>query len=247
MSLEALPPVMGHRGAAAHAPENTLASLARAAEEGASWVEFDVMLTGDDVPVLFHDDKLARTTGQDGLTAETDFEVLHGFDAGSWFGPDFAGEPVPSLAEAVACLTGLGLRANIEFKPSEGRAVETAEAAMVTLSRTWPRDAEPPLISSFKPECLAIARRVQPDWPRAFIALELAPDWAEAARALDCTSYHLYHKVLTKAVARDIKEAGFLLASFTVNEGALARRLRGWGVDCVISDYPGKMLKALAS
>ena len=63
LSLEALPLVMGHRGALAHAPENTLASLARAADEGADWVEFDVMLTVDDVPVLFHDDKLARTTG----------------------------------------------------------------------------------------------------------------------------------------------------------------------------------------
>ena len=66
-----LPPVMGHRGAAAHAPENTLASIRRAAEVGARWVEFDVMQTGDGVPVLFHDDSLERITGDPGPTAET--------------------------------------------------------------------------------------------------------------------------------------------------------------------------------
>ena len=247
MSLEALPLVMGHRGALAHAPENTLASLARAADEGADWVEFDVMLTGDDVPVLFHDDKLARTTGQDGLMAETDFEALRGLEAGSWFDPSFAGEPIPSLEEAVAFLIRRGLRANIEIKPSEGRAVETAEVTMATLSRIWPQDAPLPMISAFEPECLDIARRAQPDWPRALVALELAPNWADTVvAALDCTSFHLYHKVMTEAAAREIKEAGLLLACFTVNEADLARRLRAWGVDCAITDCPREILAALA-
>ena len=182
---------MGHRGALASAPENTLASLARAADEGANWVEFDVMLTGDDVPVLFHDDKLARTTGQDGLMAETDYETVRGLEAGAWFDPAFAGEPIPSLEEAVAFLIRRGLRANIEIKPSEGRAIETAEATMATLSRIWPQEAPLPMISAFKPECLEIARRVRPDWPRALIALELAPNWAETLAALDCASFHL--------------------------------------------------------
>ena len=63
------PRFMGHRGAAGLAPENTLASIRKAADQGAPWVEFDVMLTGDGVPVLFHDDSLKRLTGLDVLMA----------------------------------------------------------------------------------------------------------------------------------------------------------------------------------
>ncbi|MDH3919787.1 MAG: glycerophosphodiester phosphodiesterase family protein, partial [Rhodospirillales bacterium] len=72
MDLE-LPRVMGHRGAAAWAPENTLASIQKAADLGATWVEFDVMLTGDGRPVLFHDDNLKRLTGLDALMARTPY------------------------------------------------------------------------------------------------------------------------------------------------------------------------------
>ncbi len=100
----ALPRVMGHRGAAAQAPENTLAGLRRAAELGARWVEFDVRLTGDGVPVLFHDDLLKRTTGAAGAMATTDYDSVARLDAGAWFGAAFAGEPVPSLEAAVALL-----------------------------------------------------------------------------------------------------------------------------------------------
>ena len=69
-----LPKVMGHRGAAGLAPENTLASIRKVAECGLDWVEFDVMLAGDGVPILYHDDTLDRTTGRDGLVAETPSE-----------------------------------------------------------------------------------------------------------------------------------------------------------------------------
>ena len=71
-----LPPVIGHRGAAAAAPENTLASLRKAKELGATWVEFDVKLTRDGHPVLFHDDRLDRTTSGQGEVALTTLEIV---------------------------------------------------------------------------------------------------------------------------------------------------------------------------
>ena len=87
-----LPRVIGHRGIAARAPENTLAGFRRAAELGVAWVELDVQLTSDGVPVVFHDDGLERTTDGQGLLIETPLAVLRGLDAGAWFGPAFAGE-----------------------------------------------------------------------------------------------------------------------------------------------------------
>ena len=103
-SLPGLQPVIGHRGAAARAPENTLAGLRRARELGAAWVEFDVMLTADRVPVLIHDETLERTTTGRGEVARHTAAEIRALDAGGWFAPEFAGERVPTLAEAVALL-----------------------------------------------------------------------------------------------------------------------------------------------
>src|SRR5579862_3004583 len=97
-----LPPVIGHRGAAARAPENTLAGLRRAHALGCRWVEFDVRLTADGVPVLCHDSRLDRTTDGTGVIAEETLAAVRRCDAGLRFSPEFAGEPVPTLAEALS-------------------------------------------------------------------------------------------------------------------------------------------------
>src|SRR5690606_7499071 len=121
-----LPTVIGHRGAARHAPENTLAGLRKAAELATPWVEFDVMLTADGTAVLHHDETLVRTTGLDRKMAATSYAELASLEAGSWFGAAFAGEPVPTLEEALACLGEQRLGANVEIKPTAGRQRETA-------------------------------------------------------------------------------------------------------------------------
>src|SRR5437764_8171860 len=97
-----LPPVIGHRGAAASAPENTLAGLRRAKALGCTWVEFDVRLTADGALVLCHDARLDRTTDRTGRVAAQSLATVRQCDAGSRFGPAFAGEPVPTLGEALA-------------------------------------------------------------------------------------------------------------------------------------------------
>lgn len=241
-----LPRVMGHRGAAALAPENTLAGIRRAAATGVSWVEFDVMLTGDSVPVLFHDDKLERTTGRRGLMAETPCAVAGTLDAGAWFRVEFAGEPVPTLEAALALVRELGLRANVEIKPTPGRDRETAAAVVEVIDRCWPASEPPPLISSFKRDSLAVIQDRAPALPRGLLALRLPRDWVSAARALECSTLHVAGRWLTaKRVAR-IKAAGYGLAAFTINDVTQARRLFDWGVDCIITDIPDVMVPALS-
>lgn len=244
----ALPRVMGHRGAAALAPENTLAGLRRAAAVGVSWVEFDVMLTGDSIPVLFHDDKLKRTTGRRALMVDTPYDVVRTLDAGSWFGPEFAGEPVPTLAAALSLVRELGLRANIEIKPTLGRDRETAVAVAELIAECWPpisSQVPPPLLSSFSRDALAIMQARVPELPRAFLARRLPRDWVSAARALACSTLHVAGWWLTAKRVTRIKAAGYGLASFTINDIAQARTLIGWGVDCIVTDTPDVMLAAL--
>ena len=107
-----LPVVIGHRGAAAHAPENTLASIRSAAALGASWVEFDVKLTADGRCIVFHDDALDRTTDGRGAVSTATHDEINRLDAGAWFAPAFAGERVPSLAAALGLIIGLRLGAD---------------------------------------------------------------------------------------------------------------------------------------
>ena len=242
-----LPRVMGHRGAAAHAPENTLASIRKAAELGAHWVEFDVMLTGDDRPVLFHDDSLKRITGHAGAMADTSYEAVRSLDAGRWFAEEFEGEGIPCLEAALDLAHSLGLRVNIEIKSTLGRDVETAKIALEATAAWWNDGRPPPLISSFSRMSLAVARVLHPHWPRALNAHRTPDDWSVALAALGCTSLHLNSRFLRRKVVRQAKDAGYQVAVFTVNRTRRARALVGNGVDCLITDAPDRIIAAFGA
>lgn len=98
--------IIAHRGYSAIAPENTLASLTAALEARADAVEFDVHTAACGTPVLFHDAMLSRTTNGVGPIRRRTWEQLKALDAGKWFSPEFAGEKIPSYAEALAALEG---------------------------------------------------------------------------------------------------------------------------------------------
>ena len=240
-----LPRVIGHRGAAATAPENTIASLRKAAELGATWVEFDVMLTRDGVPVLFHDDNLRRTTGRDALMAEIDYAELSTLDAGSWFAPEFAGEPVPTLEAALIALLDLGLHPNIELKPFPGHDAHTAAAAVEVIARVWPRHRPPPLISSYSRQSLEVAMVRAPHMPRGLIARRPPHDWRKLLHAFACTSFHAGHRWLSRRTVDRIKDAGAVVGAFTVNDPRRARVLVERGVDGIFTDAPDLIAAAL--
>ena len=98
--------IIAHRGYSARAPENTLAAIEAGVAAGADAVEFDLHVTADGTPVLFHDETLGRTTDGEGAVRDRTLAELRGLDAGSWFGPAFAGEPIPTFAEALTLLRG---------------------------------------------------------------------------------------------------------------------------------------------
>lgn len=233
-----LPPVIGHRGAAGHAPENTLAGFRHAARLGVAWVEFDVQLTADAVPVVIHDHTLDRTTDGYGQIRRCSLERLRRFDAGGWMHPAYIGERIPTLAEVLAELAGAGMGCNIELKPQKGREAETARVALQTALSLWPGHLPPPLISSFAEVALVTARETAPDWPRGFLAGKLPPDWRQRVDALGCASVALYHRRVTPAVAAQVRGAGFPLLAYTVNDPARARLLWSWGVSSIFSDVP---------
>lgn len=243
-ALPGLEAVIGHRGAAARAPENTLAGLRKAHALGARWVEFDVMLTADRVPVLIHDETLGRTTDGHGEVARRTAAEIRGLDAGAWFAPEFAGERVPTLAEAVDLLLSLGLGANVEIKPATGHATATGEVVADHLMRHWPEHGPGLLVSSFERAALAAAAEVAREIPRGLLAEDLPPDWETALGELGCATLHLDHARLDPIAVRALAEAGVPVLLYTVNDPARARELRAAGAAAIITDVPDLLLAA---
>lgn len=226
-----LPKVIGHRGAAAYAPENTLESFREARRRGATWVEIDVKLTADGVPIVMHDSSLKRTMGVDRLVAETPRAELPG--------------DVPTFEEAITCFAELGLGCNVEIKPCEGREVATARAAVETLRRTWQAQLPPPLLSSFKAASLVAAREAAPEFARAILLGEIGEDWRTRADAVGAVGVNTNGAKLTAPRAVEIRKAGYALSVYTIDDGDVARALIGMGVDCIITDAPDVILAAI--
>ncbi len=236
-----LPSIIGHRGAAGHAPENTLASIRTAATLGAAWVEFDAMLTGDGEIVLIHDERVDRTTDGNGRVAAMDLAVLRRLDAGSWFDPKFAGERIPTLGEAAALLADLGLGANVEIKPASGHERATGRAVGEFLANEWPEGLLAPILSSFSEEALDAARLAAPNVPRGLLVGRVPADWRGRLERLGCAGIHCAQKQLRPDQAEAILTAGIRLLAYTVNDADRARTLLGWGVEAVFTDYPDRL------
>jgi len=240
-----LPPVIGHRGAAGRAPENTLAGLRQAKVLGCSWVEFDVRLTGDGVPVLCHDPKLDRTTDGSGLVSARSFSAIRDCDAGAWFSPGFAGERVPTLDEGLTLAAELDLAANIEIKSEPGRDYATAAAVAATLRGLGNR-APPVLVSSFQLPAVAAIRALAPHVARGVLFHIVPRGWARTAHHLGCAAIGADHRRLWPGRVAAVRDAGYKLMAYTVNDPARARLLYAWGVTSVFSDVPDIILRASA-
>jgi glycerophosphoryl diester phosphodiesterase len=228
-----LPKVIGHRGAAAYAPENTLESFREARRRGATWVETDIKLTADGVPIVMHDESLKRTTGVDRQVAKTPRAEL---PAG-----------VPTFEEAIACFGEEGLGCNVEIKPCPGRELVTAEFVMRELQRLWPAQGPKLLISSFAYQSLQVAHRLAPEFPRAVLVEEVPENWQALCEGVEAIALNPWHKTLTPEWTKAVRKAGYKVISYTVNETPRARELFDWGVDAVFSDVPGQLLKDLGT
>lgn len=239
-----LPQVIGHRGAAASAPENTLASIRKAYDEGATWVEFDVKLSADGVPILMHDDRLERTTDGQGRVAQRTLAQIRALDAGSWFGEAFRGERVPTFEEALQLCAELGLGINVEIKPCRGRAAETARAVVATLRAHGRRAEGMLLISSFNRECLAVVQDRAPEWPRGYLTGGLPLNWRSALLRYGCTTLHADHRRMRRGQIAIVAAAGVPVLLYTVNRAERARRLLTAGATAVFTDAVGDVLAA---
>lgn len=231
------PAFIAHRGGGRLAPENTLAAMRTGAAAGFGMVEFDVKLSGDGMPFLLHDDTVDRTSDGHGLASELDWRALGGLDFGHWHGPDFAGEPAPSLLSVARYTRAQGIHSNVEIKPTTGHESETGTDVARAVARLWAGADLPPLLSSFSEAALEAARTAAPELPRALLIEGPVPaDWRACQQGLGCIGLNIDTLHADEATVRDILDQGATLAVWTVNDPARAHTLFDWGCHAVFTD-----------
>jgi glycerophosphoryl diester phosphodiesterase len=232
------PVIFGHRGAAASAPENTLAAFRLALEQGADGVELDAMLCADGEVVVIHDDTVDRTTGAQGAVGQMTLAQVKNLDAGSFFSPTFAREPIPTLDEVFA---EIGSRAliNVELKNYASPTDALPDKVADLVIRHGLQNSV--IFSSFHPLPLLRVRRRLPQTPTAILTLEgksgrLLRGWL--GRLITPRYIHPYHADVTaSSLARDHR-SGRRVNAWTVNEKNDLLRLINIGIDGIITDNP---------
>lgn len=234
--------VLAHRGLPSAAPENTMAAFRAAADAGARWIETDVDLLADGTPVLIHDTALERTTDRGGSIYGLRAADLAHVDAGSWFGPDFAGERLPTLEAFIDFVNERGINANIELKANEqgaARSVELVDTLAAALERL---DAgRQVLVSSFSQPLLMAFHQRHPRYATAVLyeSTTIRPDWRSVAELCGAVAIHPEDEGLTEAMVHAARAAGYGVNVWTVNRPDRANQLFNWGCTGVFTDvYP---------
>lgn len=235
------PAVVAHRGHSALAPENTMAAFVDARRAGADWIEVDVRISADGVPVVMHDPTVDRTTGGTGKVAELTAEQIGALDAGSWFGPSFAGEPVPRFAEVLDELTSRGGRLLLELKHPHTREDVELVLGMVRAAGI----ADRVVVQSFRPSILVDVASVAPELPRALLTGTLHDDPLAICQELGLAAYHpaAADVIARPDVVGELHAAGVATMVWTVNDETLWPELSDLGVDGLISDRAGDVVE----
>jgi len=233
------PRLIGHRGMAMMAPENTLAGIHMAHRQHIRWVEVDVQLSAEGKPYLLHDATFARTAGLAKAPHQLASKRIDRLDVGAWYSADYIGEAPPSLVHALKLCQILGMSMNIELKPYHNDPVALTLAVAASVLQQ-PEYQHRVLISSFQCDSLQLLKRRHPTIQRGYLVndSESGPQILDGIRRLEPFSVHLPTAQVSAALLAKIKHLGPRVYCFTVNQPARARSLFNMGIDAVFSDLP---------
>ncbi len=226
--------IIGHRGASADAPENSLQAFKLAMQQGADGIEFDVQLSADGRPIIIHDDTIDRTCDAQGRVADMTAAELAALDLGN-------GEGVPTLDELFGTLGPQPLY-NLELKTIglADRGLEVAVAACIQAHDVGDRV----LISSFSPPSLRRARRyLSPGIPLGLLRERTATRLA--CRFLGVQADHPQHTLINAQSMAWAAANGYRVHTWTVDDPVEAQRLADLGVHGIITNTPGEIRATL--
>ena len=232
------PLVVAHRGNSTQAPENTISAFHKALDVGADAIEMDVRLTRDRRVVVMHDRRLDRTTTGKGPVGAFTLERLKGMDAGSWFGPQYVGERVPTLEEVFDELPR-DFPLYIELK-SRGPGALPLALRVVSVIRRYER-WDSSMVASFNPLAVVTLRMVEPRIIRGYIWSRHHPLPMRARWFAPLAKPHWLapdRESLTEELLVKFHAQGKAMAAWDVDVGTDVGRLAEMGLDAVVTDCP---------
>ncbi len=251
-----LPLIIGHRGASAVAPENTLAAFERAMRDGADGVEFDVRLTSDGIPVVIHDATLQRTGLIGGIVAELTAEKLREIDVGSWFNRslrgtagEFGSEKLPTLDQVFGLFSHNGGLLYLEMKSAKANGTSLA-AAVLRIIRKHAMGSRVILESfdlSLLKEVKTIENKIRTAAlfePRVYPPLSIVrrTNLVDLAKACGADEIALHHTLASRDVIATAMQAELGVVVWTVDDPGWIGRARSLGVGALITNNPATML-----
>lgn len=254
------PIVYAHRGASAYAPENTLESIDRAMAMGFDWVENDVQRTKDGELVVIHDDTLIRTTNVKQVFPDRkswrikDFTAaeIRSLDAGSWFGPQFAGARVPTLREYMNHVQRNQQRLLLEIKRPEIYPGIEQQTLHVLEQTGWLDEnhvSRRLVVQSFSAASIRTVHGLRPDIVTAYLGTPSVADLPKYAEFTD--RINPWHKSIDGDwvdAAHELAGAhgkAMEVAAWTVDDAETARQVQDMGVDGIITDKPDVVRNAV--
>ncbi len=249
------PLILGHRGASAVAPENTLGAFARAMQEGADGVEFDVRLSRDGVPVVIHDDNLKRTGLTSGRVNQLTAAELQKIDVGKWFtnkeggSSQYLTEKIPTLAQVYGSFSSNNGLLYVELKCDPSESATLAREVVQTTQQAQFSDRV--VILSFDLPAILTIKEIDPGIRTAAL---FEPRFRQPSIALrkvkmiEIARRHLADELAlhyTLAVPRLVEEAlaiGLATVVWTVDDPLWIERARSMGIKALITNDPASML-----
>jgi glycerophosphoryl diester phosphodiesterase len=232
--------ILGHRGASAHAVENTLAAFRRARADGADGVELDVMTCADGEVVVFHDDDLTRLASRAERIAAMPLSALREVRLEG-------GEGIPTLEEVLEEL-GPELLVNVELKVRETESGRRLVGAVAAILRRQPA-LRRILVSSFHPAALGWFRAVLPDCASGLLFGPAQSRWLRDAWSrvvLRPLALHPEHTLVDDRSVRRWHGEGHAIHVWTVDDPVELLRVAACGVDGIITNDPAAARTTLA-
>lgn len=233
--------IFGHRGSKGTHPENTMPAFEEARRARADGIELDVQLTKDGEVVIFHDEKVNRTTDGSGYVWDLTLKELKRLNAGAKFQNGQYKAPVPTLEEFFCWFKQSDMLANIELKNRYHENYELEEKTVYLIKKF--KMEERVILSSFNHYSIVYCYRLAPE-------IETAPLFSEKmympwiyAEAIRAKGIHPHHKVMSVALIEQSQKYGIRVRPYTVNKKEDLFMFMKAKTSAVITDFPGKAVK----